>query len=125
MKLRIFNFIIISLTIVWSTYNMRLINLDTSYFGKSIQIQYLSYFLTYILPFLIILLFFKRLIATVALTTTIILVLSFVYGLYSYGLTLFSNFLIWWIVNTLSIIVLCYIMYKDSLSRTRATELNS
>ena len=126
MKIRIINFIIIALTIVLSTYNMRLINLDTSYFGKDIQIQYLSYFLSYILPFLILFLFVKRLTTIVAIITIIILVLSFVYGLYSYGLNLFSYFLVWWIINTLSITVLCIIIYKDNLSRNnRATELKN
>jgi hypothetical protein len=125
MKFRIISFIVISLTIIWSTYNMRLINLDTSYFGKNIEIQYLSYYLSFILPFLIVLLFFKWFKKIVAFATIIILVLSFVYGLYSYGLNLFSYFLVWWIINTLAIIVLCLIIYKDNLSKPGTTELNN
>lgn len=115
MKKKLFQYIIISLTIIWSTYNMRLINLDVSYFEKNIYLQFLSYYLSYILPVFIVLLFFKRLMKIVVIATLIILVLSFVYGIYSYGQNLFSYFLVWWIINTLSIIVLCFIIYKNRL----------
>lgn len=85
MKMRILTLVVIALTILLAMYTMLLINLDTSYFGKWFWIQYTSFHLTYILPFLIIFAFFKRLTTIVSGILITIMLLCLTYGFYSLG----------------------------------------
>ena len=111
---RIIVILIVLSTIIFATYSMRIINLDTSYYGKFLWIQWVSYFLAYILPILIVPLFFKRLIKAVACTIATILFLCIVYGFVSLGFQMFhSTYLILLISYIVSIATLVLIINKQ------------
>lgn len=114
MKMRILTLVIIALTILLATYTMTLINLDTSYFGKWLWIQYTSYLLAYIIPFLIIFAFFRRLTNIVSGILISIMILCLTYGFYSLGFeNMVSSYLTLTLGYIISVVVLSLLIYKD------------
>ena len=108
MKKRILIIIFVIIGIVVFEYAMQKINLDTSYFGKSIAIQYASFFLFYVIPLLLVLLFFKKTIKLVAKIIITILILCFLYGCFYIGIhEMFSQYLIITTAFLLTSTVLC------------------
>jgi hypothetical protein len=121
MKKRIFPILILVLTIALTTFSLRLIYWDSSYFRKSLYIENASSISSLILPFLIILSFYKKLTKFLAVLNIFILILCFCYGFYfvsdqqMLSVHYYLNLTIGW---TVAIILLSVVIYKDKKTIT-------
>ncbi len=121
MKKRIFPILILALTIALTTFSLRLIYWDSSYFSKSLSIENASSISSLILPFLIILSFFKKLTKFLAVLNIFILILCFCYGFYFVGahqMLSIHYYLYLTIGWTVAIILLSVVIYKDKKTIT-------
>ncbi len=111
MKARVLTSLLIFLTIILASYSLRLISLDSSWFERSLPISYLSYYLSFVFPFLSVFLFFQKFVKIISFITTLILFLCLLYG-FSYigSVQMLSTYLKFTICFIVSIIVLISII---------------
>ena|SRR3989344_1450649 len=99
--------------ILFGMHGMKLINLDCSYFGRSIVISYFSYWSVGIIPLLLIPLFIKKTFKVTVFIIVFIQLFCLTYGLVVVGLL--GMLTQYWLLTTVYIIIpvaLFFLIYR-------------